>query len=147
LRTPFPLQLHNHRTAEYYSGIGQLNTFASTMITLYGIPNCDTMQKAFKWLDGKNVKYAFHNYKESGIDKATIEQWLKHVPLTKLINLKSTTYRDLTDSEKESISTKSKAIALMIKYPSIIKRPVWQLDKERFFTGWDEKALSALLEQ
>ncbi len=61
------------------------------MITIYGIKNCDTMQKAFKWLDGKKVKYSFHDYREAGIDKKTIELWLKHFPVDKLINMRSTT--------------------------------------------------------
>ena len=85
------------------------------------------MQKAIKWLDANKVKYHFHDYKESGIDKDTIEVWLQHFPIDKVINLRSTTYKELTDSERESIADKSKAIALMMKYNSIIKRPVWDL--------------------
>lgn len=122
-----------------------MDIFEAEMITIYGISNCDTMQKALKWMNGKGLKYIFHNYKESGIDKATIELWLKHFPTDKLINLKSTTYRSLADSEKDSIKDKGKAIDLMIKYPSVIKRPVWQLGDGRFYLGWNEKELSELL--
>ena len=103
------------------------------------------MQKAFKWLDAKKVKYAFHNYKESGIDKATLETWLKHFPADKLINTKGTTYRALADNEKASITNKSKAIALMMNNTSLIKRPVWDLGNGKFFLGWDENELSKLL--
>ena len=103
------------------------------------------MQKAFKWLDAKKVKYEFHNYKESGIDKATLELWLKHFPTDKLINTKGTTYRALTDTEKASISNKAKAIALMMKNTSLIKRPVWDFGDGSFFLGWDEKELSKLV--
>jgi arsenate reductase (glutaredoxin) len=115
------------------------------MITIYGIKNCDTMQKAMKWLDAKKVQYSFHNYKESGIDKASLELWLKHFPADKLVNTKSTTYRALTDAEKASISNKPKAIALMIKNNSLIKRPVWDFGNGTFFLGWDENELSKLL--
>ena len=103
------------------------------------------MQKAFKWLDAKKVKYAFHNYKESGIDKATLEIWLKHFPADKLINTKGTTYRALTDTEKAGITNKSKAIALMMNNTSLIKRPVWDFGNGKFFLGWDENELSKLL--
>ena len=103
------------------------------------------MQKAFKWLNAKKVKYAFHDYKESGIDKATLELWLKYFPADKLINTKSTTYRGLNDNEKAGLTNKSKAIALMIKYNSLIKRPVWDMGKGKFFLGWDENELSKLL--
>lgn len=115
------------------------------MIRIYGIKNCDTMQKALKWLDAKQVPYEFHNYKESGIDKATLQTWLAHFPTDKLINTKGTSYRALTDEDKASITSKAKAIALMIKNPSLIKRPVWDLGKGKFFLGWDEKALSNLV--
>jgi arsenate reductase len=103
------------------------------------------MQKAFKLLEAKKVKYEFHNYKESGIDKAAIEVWLKHFPTDKLINTKGTTYRALPDKDKAGISEPSKAIALMIKNPSLIKRPVWDLGRGKFFLGYDEKELDKLL--
>ena len=103
------------------------------------------MQKAFKWLDAKKIKYQFHNYKEKGIDKVTLELWLKHFPTDKLINTKGTTYRALSDAEKASISSKPKAIVLMMKNTSLIKRPVWDLGNGTFFLGWDEKALGELL--
>lgn len=103
------------------------------------------MQKAFKWLDARGLKYEFHNYKESGIDKARLELWLKHFPIDKLVNTKSTTYRALNDSEKAGIGNKTKAIALMIKNTSLIKRPVWELENGKFFLGWDENEISKLL--
>jgi arsenate reductase (glutaredoxin) len=115
------------------------------MITIYGIKNCDTMQKAMKWLDARKVKYVFHDYKESGIDKARLELWLKHLPLEKLVNTKSTTYRGLTENEKAGITNKAKAIALMMKYTSLIKRPVWDMGDENFFLGWNEEELDKLI--
>ena len=103
------------------------------------------MQKAFKWMGANKLSYVFHDYKAAGIDKATITGWLKHLPLDKVLNNKSTTYRALTDAEKAGTTNKSKAIALMIQYPSLIKRPVWDLGNGIFFTGWDEVELSKLL--
>jgi len=115
------------------------------MLTIYGIKNCDTMQKAMKWLDAKKVKYAFHNYKESGIDEATLKVWLKHFATDKLINTKGTTYRALSDADKASIGSPAKAIALMKNNTSLIKRPVWDFGNGEFFLGWDEKELSKLV--
>jgi len=115
------------------------------MVTIYGIKNCDTMQKALKWMDANKVKHTFHNYKEAGIDKPTLELWLQHFPTDKLINTKGTSYRKLTDDEKASITSKPAAIALMMKNPSLIKRPVWDLGNGTFFLGWDENELSKLL--
>lgn len=103
------------------------------------------MQKALKWLDANKLEYQFHNYKESGIDKATLQLWLKFLPVNKLVNTQSTTFKALTDEEKASIGSKPAAIALMMKYNSIIKRPVWDLGDNRFFLGWKEDELSSLL--
>jgi arsenate reductase len=103
------------------------------------------MQKAFALLEAKNVKHDFHNYKISGIDRETLELWLQHFPTDKLINTKGTSYRALSDKEKASIGDKEKAIALMIKNPSLIKRPVWDLGKGKFYLGYDETELAKLL--
>ena|SRR5687768_8524406 len=115
------------------------------MITLYGIKNCDIMQKAFKWLDAKGIEYRFHDYRVDGINNATIENWLKYLPLNKVLNNRSTTYRELSETEKAAASDKSGAIKLMMEHSSIIKRPVWDLGKGKFFLGWDEKELEKLL--
>jgi arsenate reductase len=103
------------------------------------------MQKALKWLDSRKEDYTFHNYKESGIDRPTIETWLKHFPADKLINTKSATYRALTESEKQSIARQPIAIALMMKNASIIKRPLWDFGNGQFFLGWDENEVGKLI--
>lgn len=103
------------------------------------------MQKAMKWLDAKGIAYTFHDYKVLGIDKATLGNWLKHLPLNKVVNAQSTTYRALSDAEKESVTNKSKAITLMIKNPSLIKRPVWDFGNGILFLGWDEQELNKLV--
>jgi arsenate reductase len=93
------------------------------MTTIYGIKNCDTMKKARAWLDQKGVAYDFHDYKASGIDRARLEGWARKVGWEVLLNRAGTTFRKLPDKEKEGL-TESKAFALMIAQPSMIKRPV-----------------------
>ena len=93
------------------------------MITIYGIPNCDTMKKACSWLDSHKVAYAFHDYKKQGIDKATLESWAKKVGWEVLLNRAGTTFKKLPGADKDGI-TEKKAIALMLAQPSMIKRPV-----------------------
>ena len=43
-------------------------------ITMYGIPNCDTIKKAKKWLEAEGVEYQFHDYRKQGVDKAMVDQ-------------------------------------------------------------------------
>src|SRR3977135_2756327 len=97
--------------------------FFGMTITLYGIKNCDTMKKARAWLDSHRVAYAFHDYKVLGIDKACLEKWCKDQGWEVLLNRAGTTFRKLADKDKEGLS-QSKAIALMMAQPSMIKRPV-----------------------
>ncbi len=87
------------------------------------------MKKAFQWLDKHKVNYTFHNYKESGISKAKLTEWLKHVDVSELANLKSATYRMLSEAEKKSITNKKEAIRLMMENNSLIKRPVVETSK------------------
>ncbi|MBC7553963.1 MAG: Spx/MgsR family RNA polymerase-binding regulatory protein [Taibaiella sp.] len=112
------------------------------MITIYGISNCDTMQKATKWLAARGVQYTFHNYKENGIDAPTLARWLTYFPANKLVNTKSTTYRALTDDEKEAATDNEKAIELMMKFNSVIKRPVWDFGNGDMYLGWNEEEVS-----
>jgi arsenate reductase len=95
-------------------------------VTIYGIKNCDTMKKARTWLDSHDVAYAFHDYKAEGIDKSTLQRWAKDVGWEVLLNRAGTTFRKLDEAAKEGL-TESKAIALMLDQPSMIKRPVLDL--------------------
>jgi Spx/MgsR family transcriptional regulator len=92
-------------------------------VTLYGIKNCDTMKKAWTWLDEQGVAYRFHDYKKAGIDRARLEGWVKEVGWEPLLNRSGTTFRKLPDAMREDL-TEQKAIALMLDQPSMIKRPV-----------------------
>ena len=96
-------------------------------ITLYGIPNCDTVKKARDWLQEQNVDFIFHNFKKDGLDRDTIEAWLTLVGLDVLINRKGTTWRALSDEQKVSCANRDNALALMLASPSLIKRPILQI--------------------
>ncbi|HEV2572079.1 MAG TPA: ArsC family reductase [Beijerinckiaceae bacterium] len=96
-------------------------------ITIYGIKNCDTMKKARTWLDDHGVTYQFHDYKASDIDKASLEKWSGVVGWETLLNRAGTTFRKLPEKDREGL-TEKKAIALMLAQPSMIKRPVLDVD-------------------
>jgi arsenate reductase (glutaredoxin) len=108
------------------------------MIKLYGIKNCDTMKKAFTWLDKNRVEYSFHDYKQEGIDAGTIQRWMKKIPVDKLINTKGPTFRKLTDQQKASIKDPSAAIKLMLENTSMIKRPLLTRNNDPYLLGFNE---------
>lgn len=92
-------------------------------ITLYGIPNCDTVKKARCWLDNRGIAYTFHDYKKVGADPARIARWLDQAGLDKVLNRAGTTFRKLPEAEREGLNA-ARAIALMAAQPSCIKRPI-----------------------
>ena len=97
------------------------------MVTIYGIKACDTMKKARDWLDGHKVAYGFHDYKTAGIGRAVLEGWAGQVGWEVLLNRAGTTFRKLPDGDKTGL-TEAKAIGLMLAQPSMIKRPVLDVD-------------------
>jgi arsenate reductase (glutaredoxin) len=96
-------------------------------VTIYGIKNCDTMKKARAWLDAHGIAYAFHDYKAAGIERARLESWVREVGWETLINRAGTTFRKLPEKDRDGL-TQRKAIALMLGQPSVIKRPVLDVD-------------------
>ena len=113
------------------------------MITLYGIPNCDTMKKARKWLDSHKIDYQFHDYKKMGAPEKQLKQWIKQLGWEILLNKRGTTWRKLDDSIKDSVDKKS-AIQIMLDNPSIIKRPVIDINGE-IIVGFAEQDYKAVL--
>jgi arsenate reductase len=96
-------------------------------VTIYGIKNCDTMKKARAWLDERGLAYRFHDYKTDGIARDRLEQWLGSVGWETLLNRAGTTFRKLPDADREGLD-QAKAVALMLAQPSMIKRPVLEVD-------------------
>ena len=110
-------------------------------ITIYGIKACDTMKKARAWLDDHGVAYAFHDYKAAGIDRATLERWAGQVGWEVLLNRSGTTFRKLAEADKADLN-QDKAIALMLEQPSMIKRPVLDVDGQ-LLVGFKPDAYAA----
>ena len=112
------------------------------MIRVYGIRNCDTMKKAFAWLDAHGLAYEFHDYKKAGIDAATLTGWLNRAERSDLINTRGTTWRKLDDSEKV-FGSDAEAASLMAAHPSVIKRPVIDTGDGALLVGFDEARYAA----
>jgi arsenate reductase (glutaredoxin) len=96
-------------------------------VTIHGIKNCDTMKKAFVWLDTHGVAYDFHDYKKSGVTAAQLTRWCDAAGWEKVLNRAGPTFRNLPDADKQDL-TQAKAIALAMTNPSMIKRPVLEAD-------------------
>ena len=110
-------------------------------ITMYGIKNCDTIKKARTWLEGHGVAYDFHDYKAVGIDRKSLESWVKEFGWETVLNRAGTTFKKLPDADKEGLDAE-KAIALMLAQPSMIKRPMLDLGSRRL-VGFKPEAYEA----
>ena len=92
------------------------------MIQIYGIKNCDTMKKAFAFLDKRKVPYEFHDYKKAGVPPGKLAAWAKKVGWEKLANSRGPTWRKIPDEEKSGLD-EARALALLEKNASAIRRP------------------------
>jgi arsenate reductase (glutaredoxin) len=93
-------------------------------ITLYGIPNCDTVKKARTWLDEQQLPYTFHDFKKAGVSPAFVQTCLEALSWEILVNRKGTTWRKLDESRRAAVVDAASASVLMQEQPSVIKRPV-----------------------
>jgi arsenate reductase len=109
--------------------------------TIYGIKNCDTMKKARAWLEANGRDYGFHDYRAEGIDARTLRGWNEKVGWEKLLNKSSTTFRALPDADKANLD-EDKALRLMLAEPTMIKRPVLDVDG-RLTVGFSPDAYAA----
>ena len=97
-------------------------------ITLYGIPNCDTVRKARQWLEAEAIAHQFHDFKKQGLTAQIVQSWLTQQPLDILLNRRGTSWRKLSDAEK-AITDEAQLVALMVANSSLVKRPVCVADK------------------
>ena len=113
------------------------------MIKVYGIPNCDTMKKARRWLEANGVEYEFHDYNKSGVPANRLKQWVSQAGWETLLNRRGTTWRKLDESVRNGID-EAAAISVMLAHPSSIKRPVLEAGK-LLLIGFDEAEYRKLL--
>ncbi len=112
-------------------------------VTIYGIKNCDTMKKSFAWCDEHGVDYAFHDYKKLGVERSRLDLWCKHLGWKTLVNTKGPTWRKLSP-ERQNITTQGQAVALMIEFPSLIRRPVVETGGQ-LLVGFDPQTFASFV--
>ncbi|MBS1181666.1 MAG: yffB [Proteobacteria bacterium] len=112
-------------------------------VTVYGIRNCDTMRKAFAWLDEHGIAYVFHDYKKSGIASDKLATWVSRAGgWEHVVNKSGLTFRGLPETTKDSLDDQ-RAIALMIEKPSMIRRPIIEADGGKLIIGFSDESFIA----
>ena len=103
--------------------------------TIYGIRNCDTMKKAFAWLEARKIDYDFHDYKKDGVPADKLKEWARRAGWEKLANARGPTWRKIPDAQKENLD-EGRALALLQQHSSAIKRPIIEADG-KLLIGFD----------
>ncbi|WP_026790282.1 arsenate reductase [Pleomorphomonas oryzae] len=112
-------------------------------VTVFGIKNCDTMKKAFAWLDEHDIAYSFHDYKMSGIAGDKLANWVSRAGgWEHVVNKGGLTFRGLPETTKASLNNES-AIALMMEKPSMIRRPIIEADGGKLIIGFSDESFIA----
>ncbi|CAN5437595.1 hypothetical protein BH09MYX1_BH09MYX1_16100 [soil metagenome] len=97
---------------------------SGAVFTLYGIPSCDTVKRARAWLTASSIEHVFHDFKTKGVPLVELDVWIQRIGWDALVNKKGTTWRKLDPATQAAIVDAKSARALMLREPSIIKRPV-----------------------
>ncbi len=97
--------------------------------TMFGIPNCDTIKKAKKWLEVEDIAYEFHDYRKQGVDAALVAEFCDALGWEVVLNKRGTTYRQLTQEQKDSLN-QDNAIQLLVDNPAMIKRPILKVNDQ-----------------
>ena len=111
------------------------------MLTIYGIKQCDTCRKALKWLSGQGIEHHFHDFRVDGLEAELLQGWLDSPFADKLVNRRSTSWRQLTDEQRQ-LEGESQ-IKLLLEFPTLIKRPVFVTD-DIIAVGFNPKELEGI---
>ncbi|MDG1995234.1 MAG: ArsC family reductase [Emcibacteraceae bacterium] len=112
------------------------------MITIFGIKNCDTMKKAFKWMDANGLDYQFHDYRKDGISEEMVRGFVSELGLDLVLNTRGTTWRKLSDDVKNNLDDAG-TIKLLAENEAMIKRPIFNLG-DGWSIGFSKKDIAAL---
>ncbi len=107
-------------------------------ITLYGIPNCDTVKRARAWLASHGVEATFHDFKKAGVPASHLDAWMKAAGWERVLNRKGNAWRALDDATRDGVTSAATARAVMLANPSTIKRPVVEWGDGAVTVGLDE---------
>ena len=113
------------------------------MIKLYGIRQCDTCRKAWKWLEEQGLGYGFHDIRRDGIDRPTVDEWADAVGTEALVNRRGQTWRRLDPNERDGLDEEGLR-ALLAREPTLIKRPVVISPSGDTYVGWNATVRRAL---
>ena len=113
------------------------------MITVYGIPNCDSVKKTRRWLEENQTEYCFYDFKKQGVPQDEAKRWLEEAGVDVVINKRGTTWRRLSAEQKLKLESAPQTLQLITGNSSLIKRPVITSGHHLLF-GFDEEFMGQI---
>jgi arsenate reductase len=107
-------------------------------ITVYGIPNCDTVKKARAWLVQHGAAHRFHDFRKEGLPEQHLDRWISELGWEKLVNRNGTTWRKLDPAVQAGVKDAASAKKVMLENVSVIRRPVVEWT-EKITAGFDSE--------
>ncbi|WP_205942429.1 ArsC family reductase [Pedobacter sp. SYP-B3415] len=115
------------------------------MLTVYGIPNCNTVKNARAWLQESGIEYAFHDFKKSGITEDKLKQWFEAFGWEQVLNKKGLTWKKLSAEEQAAVKDETSAAKMLMNNTSAIKRPVVEQNGKPVLIGFSEDSYTPVL--
>ena len=115
-------------------------------LTLYGIKTCDTVRKARKYLSDHHFEATYHDFRQQGLDETLLDQLIQGLGIKALLNTRGTTWRSLSDQQKQSASDPAVARQIMLEHPAVIKRPVLVRADGEMLVGFDSAVWSTFIQ-
>ena len=112
------------------------------MYRLYGLKNCDNCRTARRALDARGVPWEFHDVRADGINRALIDAWADQLGSESLLNRRSTTWRNLDPVERD-VNDDAGVRDLLVREPTLIRRPLLACPDGRILIGADARAADA----
>jgi len=104
---------------------------------LYGLKNCDSCKKALSQLRAAGHDIDFFDIRTEPLDPSQIADLLARHGEQIVLNRKSTTWRNLPDSDRLLPPE-----TLLAQHPALIKRPVI-FHKDTSYVGWNRDVQTA----
>jgi arsenate reductase len=113
-------------------------------ITVYGITNCDQVRKTLAWLRENGIGHRFHDFRADGLERGMLERWCTHLPWNSLLNRRGATWRSIDEPARAAVVDQTSAIEIMLAHPTLVKRPVVEIE-DRLLLGFSAERLAAAL--
>lgn len=114
-----------------------------TLLTIYGIPNCDKCRAARKWFSANGLDHIFHDLRADGLTSGMLDDWHTRAPLEGLLNKRSRSWKELDEAERAA-DTPAALKKLLVRHPTLIKRPLVDTGSA-LLVGYDERSWQELL--